>query len=124
MKNSGTTEDDVKVSYISEEGEVPINSQKDFQIALYTFRKKARNGEVITLWLDRISERKNKKLHLMVIDAQTQVNGYENKAAETTAMTENGPPEWFKKYMKQFRKEFLDDVKELIAPLLAHEEAG
>lgn len=126
LKNSGTTGDDVRVSYMSEEGEVPVNSQRDFQIALYTFRKKARNSEVITLWLDRISESKKKKVHLLVNDAQTQANGQENKAAETTTTTmeSGGPPEWFKKYMKLFRKELLDDVKGLMAPLLTHDESG
>lgn len=99
---------------MSEEGEVPVNSQKDFQIALYTFRKKARNGEVITLYLDRISDKKEK-----MFDAETQASGQENRSAQAA---DAGPPEWFKKYMKQFRKDLLDDVKLLMLPLLTHEE--
>lgn len=105
---------------MSEEGEVPVNSQRDFQIALYTFRKKARNGEVITLWLDRISDKKQKMF--LCIDAETQANGQENKSSETVQMMENGPPEWFRKYMKQFRRELLEDVKGVVMPLLSQRE--
>lgn len=107
---------------MSDNGEVPVNSQRDFQIALYTFRKKARNGEVITLWLDRISEKK-KKMHL-VSDAQTQASGQENKAAETSPNVESVPPEWFKKYMKQFKHEFMDEMRGLLAPILIHRECN
>lgn len=107
---------------MSDDGEVPVNSQRDFQIALYTFRKKARNSEVITLWLDRISEKK-KKVHL-VTDAQTQASGQENKAAEAGQTMESGPPEWFKKYMKQFRHELMDEVREMLAPVLIHRECN
>lgn len=120
LKNSGTTGDDVKVSYISDVGEVPVNSQRDFEIALYTFRAKARNGEVITLWLDRISEKKMKKMVRTVNDAQTQATGQQQQQDSKT-MTEMGdatPPEWFKKYMKHFRRELIDDVKGMIEPLV------
>lgn len=41
LKNSGTAEDDVSVSYIMDNGkEYPIQSQIDFQVALYAFRSK------------------------------------------------------------------------------------
>lgn len=104
---------------MSEEGEVPVNSQRDFQIALYTFRKKARNSEVITLWLDRISEVKKKN----VVDAQTDaMESSVQQQAVAASMMETGPPEWFKKYMKQFKNELLEDVKGLMAPLQANND--
>lgn len=102
---------------MSEEGEVPVNSQRDFQIALYTFRKKARNSEVITLWLDRISEVKKDVADAQTDAMESSVKEQAVAAAAANSMMETGPPEWFKKYMKQFKKELLDDVKGLVAPL-------
>lgn len=69
----------MKISYMSEDGEVPIESQHEFQIALYAFRKKARNGDIITLWLDRATKDKKKKVH-SVLDAQTQASGQESES--------------------------------------------
>lgn len=106
LKNSGTTGDDVKVSYIaSDDREIPIESQTDFQIALYTFRRKARNNEIITLTLDRMSNFKMsspKQVHHL--DVQTQVYTDALECKEADLEFNGGPPEWFKKYMKKVRK--------------------
>lgn len=103
LKNSGTTGDDVKVSYIaSDDKEVPIESQRDFQIALYTFRKKARNNEIITLTLDRMSNFKAnclKEVHHLDVETQVYTDALECK--ESDLVLNDGPPEWFKKYMKK-----------------------
>lgn len=102
LKNSGTTGDDVKVSYITDDKEIPIESQADFQIALYTFRRKARNSEIITLTLDRMSNFKEcspKQVHRF--DVQTQVHTDALECKENDLTFNEGPPEWFKKYMKK-----------------------
>lgn len=100
LKNSGTTGDDVKVSYIaSDDKEVPIESQSDFQIALYTFRKKARNGEIITLTLDRMSNKISCPKYVRHLDVQTQVHTDAFECKEFDSLSSDMPPEWFTQYM-------------------------
>lgn len=97
MKNSGTTGDDVRVYYVdSERKEVAINSQMDFQIALYFIRQQARMGEIITLVLDRVSETRRgaKPKKLKQTDVQTQANCSDKEYDEE-------PPEWFYIYMSK-----------------------
>lgn len=100
MTNSGTTGDNVRVSYTHYEKEIFINSQHDFQLALYMFRKKARNGEIITLMLDRRDDKMFffPQTVTQCADAQTQINP---EAAHSDKCLSGEPPEWFKKYMKQ-----------------------
>lgn len=99
MKNSGTTGDNVTVSYSHYEKEIFIDSQLDFQLALYMFRKKARNGEIITLMLDRRDDKMFSFPHVTwCTDAQTQINSESTHSDKCLSVE---PPEWFKKYMKQ-----------------------
>lgn len=75
---------------------MPIDSQKDFQIALYSIRQRARMGEIINLKLDRIGDQRNRFCKMTSSsDAQVQVEvDAKHKQFEQ-------PPEWFMKYMKQ-----------------------
>lgn len=118
LKNSGATGDDVKVSYVSsDDKEFPIGSQLDFQIALYSFRQRARNGDIITLKLDRISDqsrmgrmkRLRRSAEPRVQEEKIQVIISENNAAPPAVHNDN-PPDWFKKYMKGFKKEIVEEV--------------
>lgn len=107
LKNSGATGDDVKVSYVSiDDKEFPIESQLDFQIALYSFRQRARTGGIITLKLDCVSDSNRngpiKRLRRMMDKPMAE--------AEVVTVPEDETPEWFKKYMKEFKKEVIDEV--------------
>lgn len=110
LKNSGATGDDVKVSYVSiDDKEFPIESQLDFQIALYSFRQRARQGGAITLKLECISNSTpNGSKRLRRMDDKSSI------VPDTTIPTETEPPEWFKKYMKEFKKEIMDEVTESV----------
>lgn len=89
------TGDDVKVSYTNnEDKEFIIESQLDFQIAIHSFRQRARNGEIITLKIDRLNTTKMNGFKLIrslsdVIDA-TPEEPFEDDV----------PPAWFTKYMQ------------------------
>lgn len=110
LKNSGATGDDVKVSYVSiDDKEFPIESQLDFQIALYSFRQRARQGGAITLKLECIlNNTPNGPKRLRRMDDKASI------VPETTIPMETEPPEWFKKYMKEFKKEIMDEVTESV----------
>lgn len=97
LKNSGTAGNDVHVYYVdSEKKEIAVNSQMDFQIALYYIRQQARMGEIITLVLDRVSDTRKgaKPKRLKQSNVQTQADCSEIDYDEV-------PPEWFNKYMSK-----------------------
>lgn len=102
LKNCGaTTEDDVKVSYISlDDREFPIDSQLDFQIALYSFRQRARNGNVIALKLERAPEAVKMNRSKRIRDKADRLVPKTFAAASQTITDDSSAPEWFKKYMK------------------------
>ncbi|RZC36635.1 uncharacterized protein BDFB_005760 [Asbolus verrucosus] len=107
LKNSGVVGNDVKVTYLTDNGaEWVIDSQEWFEIALCAFRLKARLGEVIFLKLDKISSSNNN--HQMVRkhsnDVETQFN------QESITDNFNTPPEWFLTYMKQFKRDVVEEV--------------
>uniref|UniRef100_A0A1Y1KUH5 UBA domain-containing protein n=1 Tax=Photinus pyralis TaxID=7054 RepID=A0A1Y1KUH5_PHOPY len=110
LKNSGAGGDDVKVSYVSiDDKEFPIESQLDFQIALYSFRERARQGGIITLKLDCVSHPPQ--------NGAKRLRRNENKTVlmpDFNVSVESEPPEWFKKYMKEFKKEIMDEVTESV----------
>jgi hypothetical protein len=92
LKNSGVADNDVKVTYLTDNGqEWVIDSQEWFEIALSAFRLKARLGEIIFLKLDKISSQMGRK-HSN--DVETQFDNSINSNADV-------PPEWFINYMKQ-----------------------
>ncbi|CAH2007744.1 unnamed protein product [Acanthoscelides obtectus] len=112
LKNSGTVGDDVKVSYITDSNrEFPIESQTDFQIALYAFRRKARMGAIVNLKLDRISAEQScmKKVRLSN-DVETQFDNNEAVSLASTCCNFESPPEWFVSYMDQFKKTITEEV--------------
>lgn len=116
LKNSGATGDDVKVSYVSiDDKEFPVESQLDFQIALYSFRQRARNGDIITLKLDRILDpARMGRMKRLRRSAEPRMEEEKVEiASESIApagIQNEGPPDWFKKYMKGFKKEIVEEV--------------
>ncbi|VEN54948.1 unnamed protein product [Callosobruchus maculatus] len=112
LKNSGTVGDDVKVSYITDSNrEFPIESQTDFQIALYAFRRKARMGGIVNLKLDRITaEQSSMKKARLSNDVETQFDNNEAVSLASTCCNSESPPEWFISYMNQFKKTVTEEV--------------
>ncbi|XP_072396375.1 uncharacterized protein [Diabrotica undecimpunctata] len=120
LKNSGTVGEDVKVSYItSSNREFPIESQTDFQIALYAFRRKARMGDIVTLKLDRISDQQNYRNTRHSNDVETQ---FDNEAVSIVSSCCNSetPPEWFLTYMNKFKKNLTDDITASVASIVSN----
>ncbi|CAG9821727.1 unnamed protein product [Phaedon cochleariae] len=110
LKNSGTVGVDVKVSYITDSNrEFPIESQTDFQIALYAFRRKARMGDIVNLKLERISEQPLYKNIRHSNDVETQ---FSNEATPLVSKccSSASPPEWFTAYMAQFKKNWTEEI--------------
>ncbi|XP_045464769.1 uncharacterized protein LOC123674012 isoform X2 [Harmonia axyridis] len=105
LKNSGTPGDDVEVSYLEHGKEFPIESTLDFHTALYSFRKKAMNGEIINLRLESLSNCYKSNKYSPTCDAQTECSSsYEMERA----------PGWFVDYMTEFKKEILNEVASAI----------
>ncbi|GJQ84231.1 hypothetical protein Trydic_g2899 [Trypoxylus dichotomus] len=105
LKHSGATDDNVKVSYIdSEDRERPINSPLDFEIALHTFRHRAKMNEIITLKLESVNGKKNgvKGIAKELSEVQKKLNPIGKKSDK--------PPEWFLAYMKKFKEELLEEI--------------
>ncbi|KAL3275286.1 hypothetical protein HHI36_020054 [Cryptolaemus montrouzieri] len=117
LKNSGTPGDDVKVSYLAtNDREFPIQSQVDFQIALYAFRKKARNGEIIHLKLDRISSNeKTMKKSPTSNDVQTQFDTDAGACCSSSLGSMDNAPQWFTNYMTEFKKDILSEVSATVS---------
>lgn len=93
--------EDIKVSYIADSNtDFPIETQTDFQIALYVFRRKARMGEIVNLKLDKIPAQSTKK-ERHSNDVETQFDNNETVSLSSTCCTADTPPEWFISYMKQ-----------------------
>ncbi|KAJ8924658.1 hypothetical protein NQ315_000809 [Exocentrus adspersus] len=121
LKNSGTVGDDVKVSYITDSSrEFPIDSQTDFQIALYAFRRKARLGDVVNLTLDRISDRPSHKNTRHSNDVETQADNNEAVSLTSTCCNMETPPEWFISYMSQFKKNITDELTATISGIVSN----
>nr|CAH7758211.1 unnamed protein product [Callosobruchus chinensis] len=112
LKNSGTVGDDVRVSYITDSNrEFPIESQTDFQIALYAFRRKARMGDIVNLKLDGIfAEQSSTKKVRLSSDVETQFDSNEAFSLSSTFCNSESPPDWFISYMNQFKKTVTDEV--------------
>lgn len=104
LKNSGSNATDIKVSYIdSDEKEIAINSQNDFQLALYSFRRRARIGEIITLIVDKVNSRKPITPLIQSSDAEIQTQEYKDEATQPASLQQDDdiPPKWFTKHMKK-----------------------
>ncbi|CAH1102179.1 unnamed protein product [Psylliodes chrysocephalus] len=117
LKNSGTVGEDVKVSYITDSNrEFPIESQTDFQIALYAFRRKARMGDIVNLKLDRISEppQQSQRSSRHSNDVETQFDTEPVSIVSACCNSEN-PPEWFVSYMNKFKKSVSDEITSAVS---------
>jgi hypothetical protein len=111
LKNSGVADNDVKVTYLTDNGqEWVIDSQEWFEIALSAFRLKARLGEIIFLKLDKISSQMGRK-HSN--DVETQFDNSINSNADV-------PPEWFINYMKQFKRDVVEEVTFAVSSNIAN----
>ncbi|XP_065161775.1 next to BRCA1 gene 1 protein-like isoform X1 [Atheta coriaria] len=118
LKNSGSNATDIKVSYIdSDEKEIAINSQNDFQLALYSFRRRARIGEIITLIVDKVNSRKPITPLIQSSDAEIQTQEYKDEATQPASLQQDDdiPPKWFTKHMKKFKKQMMEDMKQQFA---------
>ncbi|XP_044269025.1 uncharacterized protein LOC123014155 [Tribolium madens] len=104
LKNSGVAGNDVKVTYITDNGqEWVIDSQEWFELALSAFRLKARLGEVIFLKLDKIFSSK----HLPRKDSNDVETQFDMDSMDNSMIA---PPEWFVTYMKQFKRDVVEEV--------------
>lgn len=102
--------------------EYPIQSQTDFQVALYSFRRKtfslitldfgltsysikgkARAGEVINLVLERVSDQPRHKNLRHSNDVETQIE--EPQSMASTCCNAEAPPEWFISGLAQVNSE-------------------
>ncbi|KRT84309.1 hypothetical protein AMK59_798, partial [Oryctes borbonicus] len=105
LKHSGASDDNVRVSYIdSEDREKPINCQLSFEIAMYTFRHRAKMNEIITLKLESVN---GKKTDVKCI--AKELSEMQKKLNPITKKNEK-PPEWFLAYMKKFKEELLEEI--------------
>lgn len=92
----------MKVSYITDSNrEFPIDSQTDFQIALYAFRRKARMCDIVNLKLRRASGQEPVKVSRNSNDVETQFDNNEAFSLASTCCNADTPPEWFLLYMNQ-----------------------
>ncbi|CAG9854334.1 unnamed protein product [Phyllotreta striolata] len=123
LKNSGTVGEDVKVSYITDSNrEFPIESQTDFEIALYAFRRKGRMGDVVNLKLDRISDPQQRvpsTRHSNSNDVETQFDTEAVSIVSSCCNSEN-PPEWFISYMNKFKKNMTEEINTAISSALSN----
>ncbi|KAG5871599.1 hypothetical protein JTB14_010723 [Gonioctena quinquepunctata] len=121
LKNSGTVGDDVKVSFITDSNrEFPIESQTDFQIALYAFRRKARMGGVVNLKLDRISDNQpSHKNSRHSNDVETQFDN-ETPSLASTCCNADTPPDWFIAFMTQFKKSFTEEMTSTVSAIVSN----
>lgn len=108
LKNSGATANDIKISYVSlNEKEFPIESQLDFQIAMYSFRQRARNGDIITLMLELINDKDilKKRNSLIRLERRSISRTSESLSDKSSSddVKQDAPPNWFTKYMEGVR---------------------
>ncbi|XP_019766280.2 uncharacterized protein LOC109541765 isoform X1 [Dendroctonus ponderosae] len=120
LKNSGTPEDDVRVYFIMDNGkEYLIQSQTDFQVALYAFRRKARAGEMINLLLERVSEQPTHKNLRHSNDVETQFDNVDATSILSTCCNADTAPEWFIAGLAQLKKEIKDEITSNVSTLIA-----
>ncbi|XP_060535950.1 uncharacterized protein LOC132707925 [Cylas formicarius] len=124
LKHSGTTGHDVQVSYLVKKEEYPINSQSDFQVALYMFRRKARAGETINFLLERQSNQPTHKNLRHSKDVETQFDNNDKSAFITTCCRAESPPEWFLQCLAQLKKEITEDVTANVSGVVSTALAG
>lgn len=99
------------MSYIKDNGkECSIHSQADFQIALYTFRRSARAGNVIELLLERVSDRYHFKTLRQSNDVETQFDTPQNDTHSSCSNTAETPPEWFKQAIEELKVELKNEI--------------
>lgn len=74
----------------------------DFQLALYSFRQKARNGDIINLRLDRVCDQNRMgRIKRLRRSAEPRLEEERRVPVEIeVALHNDNPPDWFKKYMK------------------------
>lgn len=89
--------------------EYPINSQVDFQVALYTFRRNARAKDEIPLFLQWADHPDHQ---IQSNDAQTQIE------AILSSNNSDQPPEWFKTAMAQLKSELKTEVADQMKEIM------
>ncbi|XP_057653370.1 next to BRCA1 gene 1 protein-like [Diorhabda carinulata] len=120
LKNSGTVGEGVKVSYITDSNrEFPIESQTDFQIALYAFRRKARIGEIVNLKLESNCELQTHKNNRHSNDVETQFDNEANSVVSQCCNSES-PPEWFLIHMNKYKKSIVEEVTASVTNLVSN----
>lgn len=120
LKNSGTVGEGVKVSYITDSNrEFAIESQTDFQIALYAFRRKARIGEIVNLKLESNCELKTHKNNRHSNDVETQFGNEANSIVPPCCYSES-PPEWFITQMNEYKKSIIDEVTASVTNIVSN----
>ncbi|XP_050300721.1 uncharacterized protein LOC126739199 isoform X2 [Anthonomus grandis grandis] len=123
LKNSGTAEQDVTVYYITDQGkEYPIQSQVDFQVVLYAFRRKARANEVINLLLERKEDPSVHKNSRISNDVETQFDSMEPPSvsgASSMCGHLETPPEWFIAALAQLKRDIKEEVTANISGIVA-----
>ncbi|KAL1518013.1 hypothetical protein ABEB36_001699 [Hypothenemus hampei] len=125
LKNSGTTKEDVNISYTMNNGkEFPIQSQIDFQVALYAFRSKARAGEIIQLQLEPASEKATRKNLRQSNDVETQADQTEPQSIASTCCSLESPPEWFLAGLAQLKKELKEEMTCEVSHIVTNAVAG
>lgn len=102
LKNSGTSTEHIRVYYVDvNDRELPIESQEDFQLALYSFRKRARDGDINMLKLEKVANPKNTAVKRKVAKPREEL---------VDKIKMDSPPEWFTRYMRKFKKEMMEEI--------------
>lgn len=81
-------------------------------MALYTFRRSARAGELINLLLERVFDRFNFKTLRHSNDVETQIDTPQDSHSIDSSCTNNEetPPDWFKTAIEQLKVELKNEL--------------
>lgn len=81
-------------------------------MALYTFRRSARAGNVINLLLERVSDRCHFKSLRQSTDVETQFDTPQDTHSIDSSCSNHAetPPEWFKTAMEQLKVELKNEI--------------
>lgn len=118
--NCGLPVQPLNLSLVMDNGkDYSINSQVEFQVALYTFRRNARAKEEIPLLLELFDHPDHQATRSNSNDAETQIDS----ALKSQAILSDQPPEWFKTAVVQLKselkKEVADQMKEIMNVVMA-----
>lgn len=109
------------MSYIKDNGkECSIHSQADFQIALYTFRRSARAGDVIELLLERVSDPYHFKTVRQSNDVETQFDTPQNNTHSSCSNSAETPPEWLKTAIDELKIDLKNEILAEMKSIASH----